>query len=517
MRITKCFRLTTLVACAVLTNQAQAVTIIDDDLNTDTSGDYSLVSLGTDGTVTFEYDYSGIVGPAPRTTDASTKGIRFTANDTLGTASAFTLFHQTPVPANARVTVDLYLGVTGTGGTTEYGSVGLGSTGNTPFTIYTPTAGDGTYLSTNGDGGSLSDWRYSRPRGTDPSASVPVNSNEPDYLFGGTDASHYTGVLPPDGIAGNEWVTITVETNNGQTSAFINDTLIIQGPSIGDLDGPGTGGIAPGGLASMSYADVFTSIASPFQSQFGIFDNFLVETVPPGPRVHDGGFELGVGGVPFSALQNPFWSKVSSDGTPLCNVALCGTGTGTGPHTGDWWAWFNENTPSMQSISQPINFPVGTAELSFWFENIISDSSSDFIEARIDGVPVWTYNGEGPLDGILGYTEITVNLDSFADGNLHTLEFFGQTFGNNGGLSNFFVDDVSIAIPEPLVGDFNGDGSVDGFDFLTWQRDPSVGDLSDWEANYGASESQVASAAVPEPTGFALALAALGLVARRRG
>jgi hypothetical protein len=130
---------------------------------------------------------------------------------------------------------------------------------------------------------------------------------------------------------------------------------------------------------------------------------------------------------------------------------------------------------------------------------------------------VWTYNGEGPLDGILGYTEITVNLDSFADGNLHTLEFFGQTFGNNGGLSNFFVDDVSIAIPEPLVGDFNGDGSVDGFDFLTWQRDPSVGDLSDWEANYGASESQVASAAVPEPTGFALALAALGLVARRRG
>ena len=56
-------------------------------------------------------------------------------------------------------------------------------------------------------------------------------------------------------------------------------------------------------------------------------------------------------------------------------------------------------------------------------------------------------------------------------------------------------------------GDFDFNGEVNGLDFLLWQRDPSVGLLSDWEANYGAPLT-AASAAVPEPTTCALAIAA---------
>jgi pectate lyase len=52
--------------------------------------------------------------------------------------------------------------------------------------------------------------------------------------------------------------------------------------------------------------------------------------------------------------------------------------------------------------------------------------------------------------------------------------------------------------PPELLGDFDADGDVDGRDFLVWQRDPSVGDLSDWQANYGTSSSANAIA-VPEP------------------
>ncbi|MCH8840896.1 MAG: hypothetical protein IH831_09550, partial [Planctomycetes bacterium] len=37
-----------------------------------------------------------------------------------------------------------------------------------------------------------------------------------------------------------------------------------------------------------------------------------------------------------------------------------------------------------------------------------------------------------------------------------------------------------------VVGDFDFNGIVDGFDFLQWQRNPSVGSLADWEANYAA-------------------------------
>jgi hypothetical protein len=67
-----------------------------------------------------------------------------------------------------------------------------------------------------------------------------------------------------------------------------------------------------------------------------------------------------------------------------------------------------------------------------------------------------------------------------------------------------------------LAGDFNGDQRVDGRDFLTWQRNPSVGSLSDWQNNYGTG-SLAAISSVPEPTGLVLlCAAALPLFARRR-
>ena len=66
-------------------------------------------------------------------------------------------------------------------------------------------------------------------------------------------------------------------------------------------------------------------------------------------------------------------------------------------------------------------------------------------------------------------------------------------------------------------GDFDGNGEVNGLDFLNWQRDPSIGLLPDWEANYGTVAALSASlAAVPEPTTSALALAALCLAISRR-
>lgn len=60
-------------------------------------------------------------------------------------------------------------------------------------------------------------------------------------------------------------------------------------------------------------------------------------------------------------------------------------------------------------------------------------------------------------------------------------------------------------------GDFNFDGSVDGRDFLAWQRDPSVGDLADWQAAYGTGEA--ALAVVPEPSAALAAILLFGMVA----
>ncbi|MDZ4657971.1 MAG: aspartyl protease family protein [Bythopirellula sp.] len=57
--------------------------------------------------------------------------------------------------------------------------------------------------------------------------------------------------------------------------------------------------------------------------------------------------------------------------------------------------------------------------------------------------------------------------------------------------------------------DFDGDGDVDGRDFLAWQRNPSVGNLADWQANYN-NGSLSALAAVPEPSALVLVICAIG-------
>ncbi|MEM8943813.1 MAG: PEP-CTERM sorting domain-containing protein [Planctomycetota bacterium] len=70
------------------------------------------------------------------------------------------------------------------------------------------------------------------------------------------------------------------------------------------------------------------------------------------------------------------------------------------------------------------------------------------------------------------------------------------------------------------LGDFDGSGNVDGFDFLLWQRGGSpnplsASDLAEWQANYNAALA--AAKVVPEPsTALLLTLASLVAVGGRR-
>lgn len=84
-------------------------------------------------------------------------------------------------------------------------------------------------------------------------------------------------------------------------------------------------------------------------------------------------------------------------------------------------------------------------------------------------------------------------------------------------LEQFITWDVTLSA---VAGDFNGDGIVDGRDFLTWQRDPSIGDLADWQLGYGAPSLVTANVAVPEPSCLLLATvlaAAIGSLTQRVG
>jgi fibronectin-binding autotransporter adhesin len=80
---------------------------------------------------------------------------------------------------------------------------------------------------------------------------------------------------------------------------------------------------------------------------------------------------------------------------------------------------------------------------------------------------------------------------------------------------------VTAFTPPPFTpGDFDQDGDVDGRDLLVWQRNTSVGNLADWQTNYGFGTGPLTAdtTAVPEPTGIVLvAMAGLFVAARRRG
>lgn len=73
-----------------------------------------------------------------------------------------------------------------------------------------------------------------------------------------------------------------------------------------------------------------------------------------------------------------------------------------------------------------------------------------------------------------------------------------------------------------LDGDYNGNGKVDGADYVVWRKDPAshggAAGYNTWRSNFGASAGAgvgISNASVPEPAGWILALAALLPVAVR--
>jgi T5SS/PEP-CTERM-associated repeat protein len=74
---------------------------------------------------------------------------------------------------------------------------------------------------------------------------------------------------------------------------------------------------------------------------------------------------------------------------------------------------------------------------------------------------------------------------------------------------------VTLSVSAALPGDFDFDGDVDGRDFLVWQRNPSIGDLADWQGNYGTGMLTANSTAVPEPGCLIIVFAVLAVIPAR--
>lgn len=99
-------------------------------------------------------------------------------------------------------------------------------------------------------------------------------------------------------------------------------------------------------------------------------------------------------------------------------------------------------------------------------------------------------------------TERDVTLSGLlADGSAFSIDLNSveEPFG-----PDFVSPEALLTVTFSLAGDFNYDGNVDGRDFLVWQRNPSVGNLADWQSSYGMGTLDAVS--VPEPNCLALLL-----------
>lgn len=250
--------------------------LISDDFEVDSSANYTVVNDGTpNGTVNFAFDYVTAGIPlAPNSTGGDTLGLRLTANDSAAVVDAYTAFHNTNVKSNIyKLKVDVFMGYSGTAGTTEHGHVGVGGNGATFNSIFTPISGSGSFIAFTGDGGSASDYRWYLDAANGGPTTVP--GADPSYLAGSANgtAALYQALYPapPSTVAGspgNIWTTVEVLVKNGTITYNFGGTDIVKDTFTGSLNG----------LVSLGLADTFASSVDP-GTVFTLYDNLEV-TIP---------------------------------------------------------------------------------------------------------------------------------------------------------------------------------------------------------------------------------------------
>lgn len=272
--------------------------LFSDDFDTDTSASWVVKANNADNEAIFAYDYSALGIPAaPRTTNATTKGLRFRANLTSATVSGIAASPSGLVlPSDYRLRFDLWINFNGPfpaagTGSTEYFVAGVGVSElrtNVPTAAVLP--GSSVIVAGTGDGGSAGDYNLYL-NGVLQTATnfyaAGSRDNTATYYqeFGEMFAPAAQQILYPAtqtaartliGTLGFAWHEVML-TKQGTNYTWTIDGLVISSfgyatPTIGSN-------------FCVGYMDIFTSLSANQDVSFAVFDNVVVEDLTVTPPV----------------------------------------------------------------------------------------------------------------------------------------------------------------------------------------------------------------------------------------
>jgi hypothetical protein len=267
-------------------------------------------------------------------------------------------------------------------------------------------------------------------------------------------------------------------------------------------------------LSANANADVTFTVdqGAPWQGFMNVFET--PENL--GGFVFNGGW-----GVPdlvsvFDNNANTLSLSPNTIGDPNVFWYQC-TGSGTAPNCGSPGAIGNKIMDANTYVELPVDTVSGQ---TVTFSGVVLSSSltSEHVAKAFvrDFSP--TYALENFTEVVLAPGPFSISLPTIAGSGRHVqygFNFYGRNvwITDVAPFGSVVVETVAAA---GIPGDFDGDDDVDGRDFLIWQRDTNVGDLADWQNNYGTQPGPPAVTAVPEPAIFSLIAGLAGLLVIRR-
>ncbi len=259
---------------------------------------------------------------------------------------------------------------------------------------------------------------------------------------------------------------------------YLNDKL----PNLAD---PSTDGFfdttIPGKLSSSKLEDIDTSPSNPNQVVLGDQDSGLF-TFDFSLDFSGGSFNSGTSSFSITKIQNHVDNADGSFGD-ADNV--------------DW-----VDATTLNGVSYPeglifVNEDTGTSGGEIW----VMEPDGNGLTKIGDTIGI---SGSTETSGIFDVSQMV----GYEPGSI----MLTVNQGANSSMSVLINPDATLlATGQP--GDFNGDGFVNGADFLAWQRGevsdpPSASDLALWEAQYGVGGLASNVASVPEPSSGLLILLA---------